>query len=39
VRPIYYVAGPSRFVNGMLSALAAIDVGEADVRLEDFGDF
>lgn len=39
VRPIYYVAGPSRFVSGMLSALTAIDVGEADVRLEDFGDF
>ncbi len=39
VRPIYYVAGPSRFVSGMLSALTAIDVGETDVRLEDFGEF
>lgn len=39
VRPIYYVAGPSRFVSGMLSALTAIDVSETDVRLEDFGEF
>jgi ferredoxin-NADP reductase len=38
-RAIYYVAGPSRFVSGMLSTLTAIDVGETDVRLEDFGDF
>ncbi len=38
IRPVYYVAGPSQFVSGMISALTAIDVGEADVQVEDFGE-
>jgi ferredoxin-NADP reductase len=37
--PVYYVTGPSRFVTGMISALTALDVGEADVRIEDFGEY
>ena len=37
--PAYYVTGPSRFVTGMISALTALDVGEADVRVEDFGEY
>lgn len=37
--PVYYVTGPSRFVTGMISALTALDVGEADVRVEDFGEY
>ncbi len=39
VHPICYVAGPSHFVSGMISVLTAMDLGEADVRVEDFGDF
>ena len=37
--PVYYVTGPSRFVTGMISALTALDVVEADVRVEDFGEY
>lgn len=37
--PVYYVTGPSRFVTGMISALTALDVGEEDVRIEDFGEY
>ena len=37
--PTYYVTGPSRFVTGMISALTALDVGEADIRIEDFGEY
>ena len=37
--PVYYVTGPSRVVTGMISALTALDVGEADVRVEDFGEY
>ncbi len=37
--PVYYVTGPSRFVTGMISVLTALDVGEADVRIEDFGEY
>lgn len=37
--PIYYIAGPSRFVTGMISVLTALDVGEADIRTEDFGEY
>ena len=37
--PVYYVTGPSRFVTGMISALTALDVGEADIRIEDFGEY
>lgn len=36
---VYYVTGPSRFVTGMTSALTALDAGEADVRVEDFGEY
>lgn len=38
VNPMYYIAGPSRFVSGMISAATALDASEADVRIEDFGD-
>ncbi len=37
--PVYYIAGPSQFVSGMISALTAMDVGETDVQIEDFGEF
>jgi len=37
--PVYYIAGPSQFVSGMISVLAALDVGEADMQIEDFGEF
>ena len=37
--PVYYVAGPSQFVSAMISVLAALDVGEADMQIEDFGEF
>lgn len=37
--PVYYIAGPSRFVTGMISALTALDVEEADIRTEDFGEY
>ncbi len=36
--PVYYIAGPSRFVSGMVSAATALDASEADLRIEDFGD-
>ncbi len=39
VHPVYYVAGLSQFVSGMISALTAVGAGEADVRIEDFGEF
>jgi ferredoxin-NADP reductase len=39
IHPVYYVAGPSQFVSGMISALTVMDVGEADLRIEDFGEF
>ncbi len=39
IHPVCYVAGPSRFVSGMISVLTAMDLGEADVQVEDFGDF
>ncbi len=39
IHPDYYVAGPSQFVSRMISALTAIDVGEAAVQVEDFGEF
>lgn len=38
VNPMYYIAGPSRFVSGMISAATALDASEADLRIEDFGD-
>jgi len=37
--PVYYIAGPSRFVTGMISVLTALDVGEVDIRTEDFGEY
>lgn len=37
--PVYYVTGPSRFVTGMISALTALDAGEEDIRVEDFGEY
>lgn len=37
--PVYYIAGPSQFVSAMISVLAALDVGEADMQIEDFGEF
>ena len=37
--PLYYLAGPSQFVSAMISVLAALDVGEADTQIEDFGEF
>ena len=37
--PMYYIAGPSQFVSAMISVLAALDVGEADTQIEDFGEF
>lgn len=37
--PLYYVAGPSQFVSAMISVLTAFDVGEADMQIEDFGEF
>ncbi len=37
--PMYYIAGPSQFVSRMISVLAAIDASEADVQVEDFGEF
>lgn len=39
LRSVYYIAGPSQFVSGMISVLTAIDVGESDTRVEDFGEF
>ncbi len=39
IHPLYYVAGPSQFVSGMISVLTAMDVGETDLRIEDFGEF
>ncbi len=38
-QPVYYVAGPSQFVSGMISVLTALDVSEADMQIEDFGEF
>lgn len=38
-RPVCYVAGPSQFVSGMISVLAAMDIGETDIQIEDFGEF
>ncbi len=38
VNPMYYIAGPSRFVSRMISAATALDASEADIRIEDFGD-
>jgi len=37
-RPMYYIAGPSQFAGGMISVLTANDVGESDVKVEDFGE-
>jgi ferredoxin-NADP reductase len=37
--PVYYVSGPSQFVSSMISVLTALDAGEADVQIEDFGEF
>ena len=37
--PVYYIAGPSQFVSVMISVLAALNVGEADMQIEDFGEF
>lgn len=37
--PLYYIAGPSRFVGSMISVLTALDVGETDVQIENFGEF
>jgi len=37
--PVYYIAGPSRFITGMISALTALDVEEANIRTEDFGEY
>ena len=37
--PAYYISGPSQFVSAMISVLTALDVGEADVQIEDFGEF
>lgn len=36
---VYYVSGPSQFVSAMISVLTALDVGEADMQIEDFGEF
>lgn len=38
-RPLFSICGPSRFVAGMLSLTAAMDAFEADVQLEDFGEY
>ena len=38
-RPLFSICGPSRFVAGMLSLTAAMDASEADVQLEDFGEY
>lgn len=38
VNQMYYIAGPSRFVSGMISAATALDASEVDIRIEDFGD-
>ena len=37
--PDYRVTGPSRFVTGMISALTALDAGESDIHIEDFGEY
>ena len=37
--PVYYIAGPSRFVSAMNSVFTALDVGEVDVQTENFGEF
>lgn len=37
--PVYYIAGPSRFVSATISVLTALDVGETDVQIENFGEF
>ena len=37
--PIYYVAGPSRMVAGMISLLYDSGVNEDDIRTEEFGDY
>lgn len=38
-RPLFSICGPSRFVAGMLSLTTAMDASEADVQLEDFGEY
>lgn len=37
--PMYYISGPSRFVNTMISVVTALDANEADMQIEDFGEF
>ncbi|HEU5399970.1 MAG TPA: FAD-dependent oxidoreductase [Terriglobales bacterium] len=37
--PAYYISGPSQFVSAMISVLTALDIGEADTQIEDFGEF
>ncbi len=39
IAPKYYVAGPSRFVTGMISVLTVLNVEEVDIRTEDFGEY
>lgn len=37
--PMFFICGPSRFVAGMLSLTTALDASEADVQIEDFGEY
>jgi len=36
IRPLYYVAGPERFVKGVVEALASVNVDEDRIRFEEF---
>ena len=38
-RPIFYIAGPSGMVSAMTDLLRSLDVGEDDMRTEEFGDY
>lgn len=39
LKPLFSICGPSRFVAGMLSLTTAMDASEADLQLEDFGEY
>jgi ferredoxin-NADP reductase len=37
--PVYYIAGPSGMVTGMISLLNSFGVSEDDIKTEEFGDY